>query len=169
MRHNEPQRIAVVGRERLAIVVCSEQYLVTVEISQRHIGSEALLGVDQNILCLRLELHQVEHFLEGDALPVIIEAAPACDAMEIAVRPYSRQPIELLPAEPHRLLYQPANAEVPFSRIKARHRAIMQDRPLQRERLPRRQPSLAFHLLLFFLTLIASKDAASLVHEIHSK
>src|ERR1051326_6949452 len=68
-------------------MVRREEHVVAVKIGQRHVCGETLLGVDQYVLRLRLELHQLEHLSEWHALPVIIKAAPPRHTMEIAMRP----------------------------------------------------------------------------------
>src|SRR5262249_44141289 len=120
-----------------------------------------------HVLRLRLEPDQLQHFLKRNALPVIIKAAPARDAVEVTVGLGRGQAVELLPGQPHRLLHQPSDTEVPACRVKTRHRAIVQHRPLQRERLPRRQAAVALHLLLFGFALVAGKDGV-VVHKTYS-
>src|SRR5882724_8271180 len=93
----------------------------------------------QQILRFRLEYYQLKNFLKRDALPAIVKTAPAGDAMEIAVRFDFGQFVEFFPFEPNRLFYQPPNMEIPSLWIKARNRAIVQHRPLQRKRLAGRQ------------------------------
>ncbi len=128
----------MIRRERLAIMMRGKQHVVTIQIGQRNVGREALFGMHQDKLRFRLQLDQLQHFLECHALPVIVKAAPARDAMKVAVRLDLGQTVEFVPGQPDRLLHQTANAEIPPRRIKARHRAVMQHRPLQGQRLPGR-------------------------------
>ena len=86
MRHDQSQWIAMVRRERLAVMVRGKKHIVAIKIDQRNVRGETLFGMDQYILRFRLEFYQLKNFLKCDALPVIVKAAPARDAMEIAVR-----------------------------------------------------------------------------------
>ena len=76
----------MVCRERLAVMVRGKEHIVAVKIDQRNVGGETLFGMDQYILRVRLEFYQLKNFLKCDALPVIVKAASARDAMEIGVR-----------------------------------------------------------------------------------
>ena len=78
----------MVGRERLAVMMRGKEHVVAVKVGQGHVGGKTLLGVDQNVFRFRLDFRQLEHFLKGDALPVIVKAAPARDTVEVAVRFY---------------------------------------------------------------------------------
>src|SRR5882757_9467872 len=103
MRHDQPQWIAVIGGERLSVMVRGKEHVFSVKINQRNVGGEALFGMDQNVLRFRLEFYQLKNFLKCYALPVIVKAAPARDAMEIAVRFSFRLFVEFVPFEPDRL------------------------------------------------------------------
>src|SRR5947209_6742303 len=97
MRHDQPQRIAMIRRKRLAIMMSRQQDVVTIEIGKRNVGGKTLLCVDQDMTGLRLGLDQLDDFLEGDALPVIVKAAPAGDAMKVAGVFDAGQLVELVP------------------------------------------------------------------------
>jgi len=58
--HNQPQRIAVLRRQGLAVMVGGEEHIVPVQVGQRHVGGIALLGVDQDVAGPWPELHQFE-------------------------------------------------------------------------------------------------------------
>src|SRR6476469_9591757 len=100
MRDDQPQGIAMVARERLAVMVGSKEHILAVKVNQGHVGGEALFGMDQHVLRFRLELYQLQNLLKGYALPVIVKAAPARNAMEITVRFNLGQRIEFVPFEP---------------------------------------------------------------------
>src|ERR1700704_7083738 len=125
MRHNQPQRIAMVRRKRLAIMVRGEENIIAVKISQRNVCRESLLGVNQNMLRFRLEIDEFEHFLKRDALPIIVKAAPARNTMKVAVGLYTWHFAEFIPRQPHRLFHQAANAEVPARWVEAGDGAVM--------------------------------------------
>src|SRR5579859_5644043 len=121
MRHDQPQRITMLRRERLAVMVCGKEHVVTIKIDQRNVSGETLFGMDKYVLRLWLEFYQLKNFLKCDTLPVIVKAAPARDAMEIAVRFDFGQFIEFVPFEPDRLVHKTSNIEVPTGGIKAWH------------------------------------------------
>src|ERR1041385_1470870 len=112
-------------------MVCGKDHVVTIEVDQRNVCGETLLGMDEHVLRFRLEPYQLKNFLECDALPVIVKAAPACDAMKITMRFNFGKIVEFVPFEPHRLLYQTTNVEIPARGIKAWLGTIVQHRPLQ--------------------------------------
>src|SRR3954471_583316 len=41
MRHDQPQRVAMVGAERLTIMVRGQQHVIAVEVGQRHVRGES--------------------------------------------------------------------------------------------------------------------------------
>src|SRR5579864_7367162 len=92
-----------------------------------------------------LESHSTQDLLKRHPLPVVVESAPTSHAMKITMPFHLRKRIELTPTPPHGSFHHPINAEIPELGIKPRNRSIMQNRPLQGERLARRQPPLALH------------------------
>src|SRR6202521_4609502 len=121
MRHNQAQRVTVVRGERLAIMMRDEQHIVAVKISQRDIRGKTLLRVHQDMRCLSLWLYPTEEFPDRHALPLVVKAAPARDAMKVAGVAGLRQRGKLVPREPQRLLHQPPDTKIPLGRIKSGH------------------------------------------------
>jgi len=72
------------------------------------------------------------------------------------------QAVELLPAQTQRLLDESGDAEIPSLRIEFRDRAVLQNRPLEGERLPGRQTPGFAHFALEFLPLLAVKKHRAL-------
>src|SRR5882672_3315379 len=155
MRNDQTQRVAVLPSQGLSVVVSGEQNFRAVEIGQRHIGGESLFGVDQHICRFRLGTNASQQFLEGHAVPAVVEAAPSSYTMEIAGSLDFGQSVELFPTQPERRINQSGYAKVPGLRVKPRHRTIVQHRPLERERLAGRQKALALLQLLEFFTIAA--------------
>src|ERR1041385_4075101 len=113
MRHDQSQRIAMVGTEGLAVMMRGKEHIVTIKVDQGDVGGETLFGMNKYVLCFRLQLYQLKNFLKCDALPVIVKAAPARDAMKIAVRLHPGKCVKFLPLEAHRLFHQTSNMEIP--------------------------------------------------------
>ena len=75
----------MIRRERLAVVMSGEQHLLAIEIRQRDVGRESLLGVHQHMSCTgSFSLHTPQDLAKGHAVPPVVEPAPARDAMKIA-------------------------------------------------------------------------------------
>jgi len=87
---------------------------------------------------------------EVDELNAAIGMARALDPREL---------VEFFPSEVERMRDQSSNAEVPMCLVESGNGSIMQDRPLQRERLSGRQTSVAPHLLLSALALVTRKNS----------
>ncbi len=84
MGHNQTQRVTVVRRKRLTVMMSGQQDIVTIQISKRDISGEALLSVYQNMRRFSLRIDSTKHFPKRHALPLIVKAAPTRDAVKIA-------------------------------------------------------------------------------------
>src|SRR5215467_5119083 len=98
-------------------MVRCEEHILAIEVIERNIGRESLLCMHQDEFGLGLQLYQFEHFLECDALPVVIKTTPASNTVKVTVGLYLWQPVEFFPGQSHRLFHQPAHAEVPSGGI----------------------------------------------------
>lgn len=152
MRNDEAQRTTVLGGERLTVVMGGEQYFFPVKVSQGHVGSESLFGVNQDAGRFRLGMDSGQQFAESHAVPVVVEAAPSGHTMEVAGALDFWERVEFLPAELERRINQAGDGEVPGLGIKPRNRTVVQNRPFQGERLAGGQQAFA---LLQFLELAA--------------
>src|SRR5437763_12511104 len=159
MRHDESQRISMIRSERFAIVMSRQQDTITIKISERDIGCVSLLRMYEHVLCVRTWLNAREDLPHSNAGPAIIEAAPAGYTVEIAGALDTRELVEFFPSEVERMGDQSSNAEVPMCFVESGNGSIVQDRPLQRERLSGRQTSVPTHLLLSALALVTRKDS----------
>ncbi len=78
----------------------------------------------------RLGLHQIEQRLRRHALPVIVEAAPGGDAMDVAHDLALRQRHELRQGQRDGIFDEPQDLEPPVLGLHARLRAEIQHRPV---------------------------------------
>src|SRR5256885_287454 len=129
MRNQQSRRPAVLRRERLARPVQGNQVLRSIEIRQRQIGRESLLGHDQAVLRFLLNAGALQQSLDRHTLERIVEAAPCRHAVDVALDRLTRQREEFVPRERERSVDQPRDHECPLRGVYARHVAIMQDRP----------------------------------------
>src|SRR3954465_2676839 len=113
MRHDKPQRISMVGRERPAVMMRGEQHVLAIEVGERDVGGESLLRVDEHVGGSWIGLHALHHFAEGDASPAIVEAAPARDAVEVTRDVEARESVEFFPREAERAADYSPDLEVP--------------------------------------------------------
>src|ERR671934_456723 len=135
VRDHEAQRIAVIGRELRAVRMRREEHVRAQAVLERDIRGEAVLAVRDDEPGIRLGLDEVDDRLERNTFPDLIELRPGGDAVHIrgALRP--RQLLELLPVHPQRLLDVAEDAKIPGVRIEPRHGAVVEHRPLLRQRL----------------------------------
>jgi hypothetical protein len=67
MWNNQPQRIAVIGREWLAIVVRCEEHLFPIKVDEWKVSRVALLAVDQDEGCAWPEFDPPKNLAESNA------------------------------------------------------------------------------------------------------
>ena len=113
-----------------------------------------VLGMDHNMPRLGPQRHSLHQFCGEQSTPMVVEPAPPSDAVHVREYFALRQIGELFPRKPHLLLHHAEYAKIPRPGIKARHRARMQDWPLERERLSWGQPSRSTHLMLPVAALV---------------
>jgi hypothetical protein len=140
--------------KRLPIMIKRKQNIGPQQILQGHVSRITLFRQNQSKPRLRLNHHQFHHLGEKHALPVVIQTAPPRNTMKIRSNFRRRQPAKLLPTQTPRHIHQPRNLEIPLRLIEVWHLPRMQHRPLQCQRLPRRQPPLRLGLLLQLPPLI---------------
>src|SRR6476660_6306820 len=91
-----------------------------------------------------LQPGSLQHVLDGYALEVGVQAAPAGDAVDIRVDRLAGHRPELGPCERERVLHLTPDPEVPGREIRGGNRTVVQDRPFLREVLAGRDPLLLF-------------------------
>src|SRR5690348_14495551 len=151
MRDDQPQRVSMIWRKRLTIVMGSQQHSFAVKICQGKVRRVALLGTDQGINGIGERFCAKQEFPQRNPLPLIIKATPTGYAVEVAGALNAWQSIEFFPAKNEWILHQAGDAKIPFFGAEARNGSVVKNRPLQRERLSGRQSALRAHLLLFEL------------------
>src|SRR3954453_11981645 len=86
--------------------------------------------------------------------------------MKIARDGHPRPSVEFFPADFDGVLDQATDLELPSCRIEARDRAVVQHRPLQGERLTRRQASRFLYLVFALLALVPLEHGGLRLHRI---
>lgn len=149
--------------QRLSIVVSREQDIIPIQVCQRNICRIPLFGMNEHMARLRFQTDEFKHLAKSDPFPGIVKSAPARDAMEITYRFDLWKQVELLPGEADRNFNRSPDTEIPGTWIKTRDRTIVQDRPFQCERLPRRQAPGIAHIALSLFALVAGEKAHRIV------
>ena len=160
MRNDQAQRCAMFGRERLAIVIEGEENIGLEKVGQRDVGGIALFREDQRELCFWLWLREFEDVGEKDALPSIVQTAPAGDIVEVGGDFGLRESAELVPAEALGLIVQTGDLETPASRIELGNAAIVKYRPFQREGLAGGKAAFGFGFLFEFAAVTCNDHLA---------
>jgi hypothetical protein len=111
----------VLWLEWLAVVMRCQQDVVTIKVSQRDVRCVSLLGVHEHVLRFRLQLCQLNDLAKGNSLPMIVEAAPACNAMEVACSSDAWKAVELVLRELDRISHETGDAQIPVCRIEVRN------------------------------------------------
>ena len=139
MRDDEPQREAVIGRERLAVGVRREERQVVLERLERDVRREVVLGPGDREVCARQRPRELRELAPVDALERGVEAAPARDAVDVLDVARARQRIELRPGELDLVLDLAVDAERPGREVGVRDAARVQHGPLDGHVLAGRQ------------------------------
>ena len=87
------------GCQRLARPVQRDEILGPVEIGERQIGCESLLGNDEAVLRLFLQSRAVQKILDRYPFEGVIESAPGRDAVDVALHGFARQREKLVPRQ----------------------------------------------------------------------
>src|SRR5690242_15424097 len=116
-----------------------KQYLFAVQVRQRHVCGESLFRMYQNVCRSRFRVDSLQQFTKRHSVPAVVKTAPASHAMEITESLDSGQGAEILPAQGLRRVHPSVDPKIPSLRIKPGDRSVVQDRPLEGQRLPRRQ------------------------------
>src|SRR6266545_840940 len=139
VRHEQPQRPAVLGRDGLAVPRVHQHVLGPHEVLEAEVGGEAVLGFDHYVRGRRLQRNQLHDLRDRDAFPGAIEQRPAGHAVHVLLHRLAGQLLELLVAELDRLLDEAFEREIPGVQFDLGHAAVVQHRPLLGQILARRQ------------------------------
>src|SRR5207253_4869283 len=89
--HEQAQRPAVLGRDRLAIAHVDQHVLVAQEIVQAQVAGEAVFGVRHDVGRSGTQLDQLHHLGHGHAFPLAVQQGPARHAMNVGLDGATRQ------------------------------------------------------------------------------
>src|SRR5438270_4288714 len=138
MRYDKPRGTAVLGRERLAVVLIGNESLSVDDVGQREIRGVAAVRERDDESRPAVELHVLEEHVRGDAAPARVELRPLGHAADVLHELLRRELSELVPGPLRRLLHQTLDAERPGAYVGARRRARGEDRKVLDEVLARR-------------------------------
>ena len=139
MRDDEAKRATMLGAERFAVVGVREKNIGASEVGERDVGGVALFGEDEGVLGGRRGLDEPKDLGEEDTSPAIVEAAPAGDAMEVRGDFGLRQGEKFLPGKFCRSGNFAGDFEIPGGFVEMRDAAVVENRPLEGERLAGRE------------------------------
>src|SRR6266699_2474902 len=91
VRHEQPGGPAVLWREPLTVPLERDQIVREVQIGERQVGGEPLLGTHETVLRIGLYSRAFQQELYRHALKRVVESAPPRDALDIAVHGLARQ------------------------------------------------------------------------------
>ncbi len=140
MRDDQPQRVAVLGRERLAVRVRGQQGALVLDELDRDVGAEVVLGPGDREARARERAAELGELAPVHAFEAGVEAAPARHAVDVLGVAAPRQLVELLPAELELLLDLAADAQPPAREIDLGDASGVQHRPFLGHVLAGRKP-----------------------------
>jgi len=144
LRYNQPSRPTVIERDRLAVMRNRHQRIISQKFRNRQIGCKpVVVPVCQHELRpWRQPARPAHQFPRRNSLPNIPQPAPPRDAMKIGKHFNTRQFAEFLPVPLQHLPDSSEHPQLPRRQVDPRRPARIQDRPLPRSRLSRRNPLL---------------------------
>src|SRR5438309_54150 len=129
-RDDEPRRRAMLRSEGLAVRAKRDEAVVALRELDGRVRGEALLAVRDDELRLGQRLGELDDLREGDPFPPLVQTRPRRDAVHVRDDRRHRELLEFLPVEGELVQHLAEHPEAPRSRIEARHRAVVQHRPL---------------------------------------
>lgn len=127
----------------------SEEDVGLQKVTERDVGGVAFFGEHKYEFRAGFQRYVEEYFGKKHALPTVIEATPARDAMKVTRGFGLREGAKLLPSEAQGHRDQAIDFEVPRRGIESRNAAGVQHGPLKSEGLTRRQTAFGTCLLFF--------------------
>src|SRR3954453_12898664 len=152
--HHEPERVTMLSRKGIAVMPQGENRRREQKIRDCQVCPVVVLAMDHHVPGLWPQRHSLHQFCGENPSPTVVEPAPARDRVQVPKYFALRQLRELFPRKPQLLLYQAEHAKIPRRGTKDRHRAHMQHRPLEGQRLSWGQPPSVTHLTLPFASLV---------------
>src|SRR3954465_12515847 len=138
LRHEQSQRGAVVGLERLAGEGVGDHHIVVLERLEGDVGGVAAVGVGHHLGARRLHARAAERIDHGDPAPGGVELRPAGDAVDVGHDLALGQGTQLVPGQPELVLDLAEHAQIPRREVETRVRAYRQDREALGQVLARR-------------------------------
>src|SRR2546422_29394 len=138
MRHDDSRGAAVLGRERLAVVVERHEGLPIHDVGDGDVRGVAAVRESRDEPRLGIELDVLEKDVEADATPFRVELRPRRYARDVDDEVLRRELLELVPAPLHRLFDQSLDAKGPLLEVRLRRRPGGQHRKVGDEVLSRR-------------------------------
>src|SRR5438270_14038149 len=129
MRNEQPRGPTVFRSQRSARPIQRNEILGPVQVRERQIRREALLGDDEAVVRFLLYGRTLEQVLDRHTLERVVESAPRGDAVDVALHRLARESEKLVPGQRERALHHAGDSERPFRRVDAGYVAVMQDRP----------------------------------------
>src|SRR5258705_5568063 len=130
MRHEQARRPTVIGCQPLTTPLERDQVVLPIEIGERQVRRESLLGHDEAELGRGLESSAFEEQLHWDALEAVVEPAPGRDAVHVAHHRLARQRQQLVVRDRERFVYEARHHEGPLGGVDTWDVAVVQDGPL---------------------------------------
>src|SRR6185437_4254244 len=124
MRHEQPHRAAMLGRQRLAVVAERQPRLAAGHVRDRQVGGVPAVAEGQHVL--RVGAYLFEQGLDRHCLPAGVQLGPAGDTVDVSGHLLDRQLLQLGPG-PRLLLFAAApDRERPVLFFRVRRRTSRQ-------------------------------------------
>src|SRR5579885_201521 len=96
LRHDEPQRPAMIGFQVAAVVAMRQHHVVVQKFFNRQVGGVSAIAMDDDIASLRQRRGHLCKVGDFDAFPQVVESLPGCYAVKIGNLARLGHPAELL-------------------------------------------------------------------------
>jgi hypothetical protein len=138
--HEQPQRGAVVGLERLARVRVGQQHVVVAQELERDVGGVAAVGVGHHVGGVGHHACAVQHLAHRHAAPDGVELRPAGHAVDVRRDLALGQCHQLVPGQAQLAVHAAEDREVPAGEVELRVRPHRQHRKALGQVLAGRHP-----------------------------
>jgi hypothetical protein len=131
MRDQEPRRAAVLGVQRLAIVLVDDPGLALGDVLERKVGRVAAVAPSRDVLGRRIDVF--EQRVHRDAPPAGVQLRPLRHAVDVDGRRLLGQGEKLVPRPGSSAVHRAVDREGPLFKRRVRRRACRQDREVARQ------------------------------------
>src|SRR3954447_24775613 len=139
MRHHQPHRAAMFGRQWLTGPAMGEQCILGCKVVQREVGGVAVMGMQHDEARILARLAGREQLARSEPLPLIVVARPGRDAVDVGGEPRLLLGGELGKGPEHGGLDCAVDVEPPALARNWRHDAEIEHRPVFCQMLAGRQ------------------------------